>query len=291
MERDRVPLAMIAKPSPAAGHRGHGIGLRHEYFGEIFDGQRPGADWVEVISENFFEPGGRPWAALQRVRRDVPVVIHGVSLGIGNSDPIDDAYLDELRRLIERIEPAAVSDHLCWGAFGGHHSHDLLPLLLTEEVLQHVVERIVWVQERLGRRLAFENVSSYLRFRDSRIPEWQFVAEVARRADCQILLDVNNLIVGAANHGFDPLSYIRALPPERIAHIHLAGHTDCGDHVLDSHVGPVPEAVWSLYRETVELIGPRPTLVEWDEQVPPLSVVAAQAQRAASIEAEVLARG
>ncbi|MCA9669897.1 MAG: DUF692 domain-containing protein, partial [Myxococcales bacterium] len=266
-----------------SSYGGHGISLRHEYYAELLADDSEHAladvDWVEVISENYFEPGGRPWRALERVRRDVPVVIHGVSLGVGNTDRFDERYIEQLRELVARIEPAAISDHLCWGAFGGHHSHDLLPLPFNEACVEHVVARVAWVQERLGCRLMLENVSSYLTYKQSTMSEAEFVAEVARRADCNILLDVNNIIVSAANHGFDPRAYVAALPAERIAHLHLAGHTDKGDYVLDSHVGPVPENVWSLYRHVVSEIGPRPTLVEWDDCVPPLAVVAREARR------------
>ncbi|MCB9556347.1 MAG: DUF692 domain-containing protein [Deltaproteobacteria bacterium] len=270
-------------------YAGCGVGLRHEYFDEIIENGPQGVSWVEVISENFFDPGGRPWRALERVRRDLPVVIHGVSLGIGNADPIDQRYIDQLRRLIDRLEPAAVSDHLCWGAFGGHHAHDLLPLPLTEPVLDYLVDRVQHVQDLLGRRILLENVSSYLTYRQSVLTEHEFLGELARRADCDILLDVNNIVVSATNHGFDPGHYIDALPADRIGHIHLAGHTDKGDYLLDSHVGPVPPCVWQLYRQTIETIGPRPTMVEWDQDVPAFGVVVEQSQRALAITDQVMA--
>lgn len=270
-------------------YSGHGIGLRHEHYGSLIEeGVPAGVGWIEAISENFLTPGGRPWAALEAARARVPVVLHGVSLGLGNVDQLDATYLAQLRALAGRIEPAVISDHLCWGAFGGHHAHDLLPLPFTEEVIAHVVSRIERVQEALGRRLLLENVSSYLRFRGNDMSEAEFVAEVVRRADCGILLDLNNIVVSAANHGFSVESYLDAMPADRVGHFHLAGHTDHGSFILDSHLGPVPEVVWQVYRQAVRRFGPRPTLIEWDEAVPDLSVVVSQARHAARIEGEVL---
>jgi uncharacterized protein (UPF0276 family) len=216
------------------------------------------------------------------------VVCHGVSLGIGSSDPLNEAYLRSLATLIERIEPAWVSDHLCWGSLGGRYAHDLLPLPYTEEALAHVVERVEQVQDRLGRQLLLENVSSYVAYRDDEMPEWEFLSELAHRADCGILLDVNNVYVSAFNHGFSPEAYIDAIPAERIGQVHLAGHTDRGTYLFDSHIGPVPEPVWTLFRRLTERIGPVPTLIEWDENIPPYERVAAEAQRAARMTQEVL---
>jgi uncharacterized protein (UPF0276 family) len=250
-----------------------------------------GVDWFEIVSENFFEPGGRPWAVLERVRAQVPVVAHGVSLGIGDTDPVDERYIRLLRALVERLEPAWVSDHLCWTALDGRRSHDLLPLPYTEEALAHVVARVIEVQERLGVRIALENPSSYVAFAESRIPEHEFLSEVARRADCAILLDVNNVVVSAHNHGFDPHRYVDGIAPERVVQIHLAGHTDRGSYLFDTHVGPVPPEVWDLYRHALRRIGPVPTLVEWDSDVPPLDEVAAQAALARAVEHEEVSRG
>jgi uncharacterized protein (UPF0276 family) len=268
---------------------GHGIGLRTAHYTRLLEEGPASIDWFEIISENFFEPGGRPWAVLERVRRDVPVVAHGVSLGIGDTDPIDAGYIASLRVLIDRVEPAWVSDHLCWGAVGGHRSHDLLPLPYTEEALAHVIGRVCLVQERLGRRIALENVSSYVAFRASAMPEWEFISEVALRADCGILLDVNNVYVSAKNLGFDAAEYIDRIAHERVVQIHLAGHSDRGTFLFDTHVGPVPDPVWDLYRRAVRRCGAVPTLVEWDDAVPPLDVVAAEAARARAIEREELA--
>jgi uncharacterized protein (UPF0276 family) len=269
-------------------HLGHGIGLRTAHFPHIVEHGAAGVDWFEVISENFFEPGGRPWAVLDRVRREAPVVLHGVSLGIGNSDALSEGYLSSLAELARRIEPAWISDHLCWGGYGGHYAHDLLPLPYSEEALAHVVARVERVQERLGRQILLENVSSYVAFRSSTLSEWEFLAEVARRADCGILLDVNNVLVSAHNHGFSAEAYVDALPIERIGQLHLAGHTDTGTYWFDSHVGPVPPAVWALHERVVARAGPLPTLVEWDEAVPPFEVVAAESRQAAERERRTL---
>ena len=267
---------------------GHGIGLRTAHFPQYLAQGAAGVDWVEIISENFFEPGGRPWTVLEKVRAEVPVVAHGVSLGIGSIDPPSDAYLDSLRSLIQRIEPAWVSDHLCWGGYRGKYAHDLLPMPYTEESLAHVVERTKRVQDRLGRQILLENVSSYVAYRGSEMPEWEWVTEIARRADCGILLDVNNVYVSAFNHGFAAETYIDAIPADRIGQVHLAGHTDRGTYLFDSHIGPVPDPVWALFRRLAARIGPVPTLVEWDEEIPPYEVVVADSLRAAEMTREVL---
>jgi uncharacterized protein (UPF0276 family) len=267
---------------------GHGIGLRTTHFPQYLAQGAPGVDWVEIISENFFEAGGRPWTVLEKVRAEVPVVAHGVSLGIGSIDPPADAYLDALSTLIQRIEPAWISDHLCWGGYGGKYAHDLLPLPYTEESVAHIVERTKRVQDRLGRQILLENVSSYVAYRGSEMPEWEWVTEIARRADCGILLDVNNVYVSAFNHGFAAETYIDAIPADRIGQVHLAGHTDRGSYLFDSHIGPVPDPVWALFRRLTRRIGPVPTLIEWDEEIPPYEIVVADSQRAAAMTREVL---
>jgi len=271
---------------PDCAPLGHGIGLRPKHYPRILDGQR--ADWFEVISENFMIPGGRPLAVLERVRADTPVVLHGVSLSIGSTDALNLAYLDDLARLIARIEPAWVSDHLCWGSHGRRYAHDLLPLPYTDEAIDHVVGRVRQVQDRLGRRILLENVSSYVAFRHSTMPEWAFISAIAERADCGILLDVNNVFVSAVNHGFRAGDYLAGLPADRIGQIHLAGHSDHGTHLLDTHDAPVRGEVWDLYRDAVRRFGALPTLVEWDDHVPPIEDVLAEAERARGAEAEVL---
>ena len=269
---------------------GHGVGLRREHFERVLEGPCR-VDWFEVISENFMVAGGRPLHVLERVRRERPVALHGVSLSIGSSDPLDGDYLDRLAELADRVEPAWISDHLCWTGVGGHNAHDLLPLPYTEEALAHVVGRVAAVQERLGRRIALENVSTYLRFAGSTLPEWEFLAQVATRADCGILLDVNNLFVSAHNHGFDPHKYLEAIPAERIWQLHLAGHSDRGSHLLDTHSRPVADAVWDLYRAATCRVGAVASLVEWDEQVPDWETLEAESLRAARIRRETLGGG
>jgi uncharacterized protein (UPF0276 family) len=269
----------------AVPYLGHGVGLRPPHFPRLWDGTAR-VDWFEAISENFMVPGGRPLAALERARALAPVVLHGVSLSIGSTDPLDEGYLAALRALIARCEPAWVSDHLCWSGAGGHHAHDLLPLPYTEEALAHVVARVIAVQERLDRQILVENVSSYLTYAHSTLAEWEFLGAVAERADCGLLLDVNNVYVSAVNHGFSPTAYLEGLPAGRVGQIHLAGHTDMETHLLDTHDGPVADAVWHLYRAAVRRFGRVSTLVEWDEHIPDLDVVCAEAERAREIEAE-----
>jgi uncharacterized protein len=267
---------------------GHGIGLRPSHYSRLLEHGASGVGWFEAISENFFELGGRPRAVLERVRRDVPVVLHGVALSIGGADPLNGEYLSSLQRLIEHIEPAWVSDHVCWGSADGRYSHDLLPIVYSEAALEHVIERVERVQERLQRRILLENISAYLRFAESRIPEPQFINEVTLRTSAGLLLDVNNVYVNSQNLGFDAHAYLDELRPGSVLQIHLAGHTVQPDFILDSHVGPVPDPVWELYRHALRRFGRVPTLVEWDEAVPELEVVLAEARRAQAVELELL---
>jgi len=245
-------------------------------------------DWFEVISENFMIAGGRPLQILEKARELAPVVLHGVSLNLGGTDPLRQDYLAELESLIRRFAPAWVSDHLCWGAIGGRFAHDLLPLPYTEEAVRHVAARIRQVQDRLGRRILVENVSSYLTYTISSMPEWGFLTAVAEEADCGILLDVNNIYVSAINHGFSPLEYLSGIAVERVGQIHLAGHSSSGDLLIDTHDHPVTAPVWQLYREAVRRCGPVSTLVEWDDQIPSFEELMAEANRAREIESEVI---
>ncbi|MEM6990813.1 MAG: DUF692 domain-containing protein [Myxococcota bacterium] len=265
---------------------GHGVGLRLSHYDRALAGDvGRDVDWVEVISENFFgpggaAPGGRPRAVLERVRADVPVVLHGVSLGPGGVDAPDPRYLATLRALCDWISPAWVSDHLCWGTSGGHHAHDLLPLPYTEEALAVSVRHIEATQEALGRQILIENVSSYVTYRHSTMPEWEFLSEVARRADCFVLLDLNNIIVSADNHDFDAGDYLAAIDGARVRQFHLANHTETATHRFDDHRGPVPEVVWSLFERALRRFGPVSSLVEWDEDVPPWETLVAQRDEA-----------
>lgn len=260
-----------------------GIGLRAPHYDEAIE-HKPAVGFLEVHSENYFGSGGVPLEILQRLRVDYPLSLHGVGLSLGSADALSSAHIERLRSLITRYEPFAVSEHLCWSSINATHLNDLLPLPYTDEALTHVCARIDEAQTRLGFTILMENVSSYLRFSHSTIPEWEFLAEVSRRTDCGILLDVNNVYVSARNHGFDPQTYIDAIPAEAVGEIHLAGHTvrrfDEGELLIDTHDAPVSEPVWSLYRHTIERIGPKPTLIEWDTNLPPLHVLVGEASRA-----------
>ncbi len=266
---------------------GHGVGLRTQHFPQLLAAPPP-VDWVEAISENFLAAGGRPLAVLEKVRREVPVVLHGVALSLGAVDPLSERYLADLARLVRRIEPVFVSDHLCWGTHRGSYVHDLLPLPYTEEALAHVAARVGAVQDRLGRPLLLENPSAYVAARDSTMTEWEFLAALCRRTGCGVLLDVNNVWVSSRNLGFDPGAYLDGIPVDGVGYFHLAGHTDRGAYLLDSHAAPVPPEVWGLYRRAVRRFGRVPALVEWDDLVPPLEVLVAESRRAAALEAEEL---
>jgi uncharacterized protein (UPF0276 family) len=248
---------------------GFGLGLRTEYFESILS-DPPQVDWFEITSENFMVAGGKPRHYLDRIRERWPLVMHGVSMSIGSTDPLDFEYLRGLRQLAREIEPAWVSDHLCWTGVDGINSHDLLPLPYNEEAIAHVVGRVQQVQEFLGREILLENLSSYVEFRQSDMPEWEFVAQVARRSGCRILLDVNNIQVSARNHGFDPHDYLAGIPGDRVWQIHLAGHSDYGDYCIDTHDHAVPTEVWSLYENAIRRFGPVSTMIERDDDFPPL---------------------
>ena len=270
---------------------GHGIGLRRNHYERLLSGDPTRIDWLEAISENFMVPGGRALDILTRVRKRYPVVLHGVSLSIGSTDPLDERYLDDLLSLAKRIEPAWISDHLCWTGVGGHNAHDLLPIPYTEEALDHVVSRVLRVQERLGRPIALENPSSYVAFSASTIPEWEFLAEVARRSGCGILLDVNNIYVSSRNHRFDPSSYLDGIPAEKVWQFHLAGHSDKGAYLLDTHDHAVPDPVWELYRDAVRRYGSVSTLIEWDDQIPEFDRLEEESERARRLHQDVIGEG
>ncbi|WP_197411772.1 MULTISPECIES: MNIO family bufferin maturase [unclassified Sphingopyxis] len=275
---------MDSKTAPSPGF---GLGLRPEHYGE-FLGQPQPVDWLEIISENYMVPGGKPLAMLDRVRADYPVVMHGVSLSIGSAEPLDHDYLRDLKVLAGRVEPLWISDHLCWTGINAHNTHDLLPLPYDAPALDCVVDNIGRVQDFLGRRILIENPSSYVTFRSSDRSEWDFLAEMAERADCLLLLDVNNIYVSARNHGFDPQDYLAGLPADRIQQIHLAGHSDMGDYVIDTHDADVCDAVWDLYGDAVRMFGPVATMIERDDHIPPLPDVIAELDRARALAAQVL---
>jgi uncharacterized protein len=254
---------------------GFGLGLRTPHYEAILSEPHP-IDWLEVITENYLVPGGKPLDYLERIRRRFPLVMHGVSLSIGSTDPIDFEYLRQVRALAARIEPHWISDHLCWTGIEGKNLHDLLPLPYTEEALSLVVSRVGQVQEALGRQILLENVSSYLTFHASEMSEWEFLNEVAARADCNILLDINNIYVSSVNHGFDPMTYLLAMPKSRVRQFHLAGHSDMGGHLIDTHDHPVAAAVWDLYAQAVALFGAVPTMIERDDNIPALAELVAE---------------
>lgn len=269
---------------------GFGVGLRTEHYEDVLgDGPRR-VDWFEAISENYMDSGGRPLHVLEEVRRDYPVALHGVSLSLGSADDLSVRYLRNLRALVQRIEPVLVTDHLCWTAVNGRALYDLLPLPYTEEALAHVVRRVRHVQDWLGRRILLENPSTYIQFRHSVMTEWEFLAAVAEQADCGILLDVNNVYVSATNHGFDPIRYIDAIPPARVGQLHLAGFTDMGTYLFDTHSAPISDAVWRLYAHAVERFGAGSTLVEWDADIPAFDRLCAEAAHAREIAEEVYER-
>lgn len=286
------PRALTARAPRAADapFLGVGVGLRPKHYPRILAAPDPGelgVDFFEAISENYMVPGGRPPRVLEAVRAAFPVVFHGVSLNVGSADPLDGAYLAELAALARRYEPAWISDHLCWTGVRGRNLHDLLPLPCTEDVLAHVAERVQRVQDQLGRRIALENPSSYLAYQSDTMPEWEFLARIAERADCGILLDVNNVFVSAHNHGFEPLGYLAGIPAERVFQIHLAGHSEAGALLIDTHDHPVRDEVWALYEAALRRLGPVSTLIEWDDRIPELEVLAREAARAREILARV----
>ncbi|HUN26215.1 MAG TPA: DUF692 domain-containing protein [Steroidobacteraceae bacterium] len=275
--------------SAASAVRGFGLGLRSEHYGAVL-AERPRIDWLEVLSENYLLPGGKPLHYLERIRERYPLVMHGVSLSIGSASRLDRGYLRALKGLAARFEPAWISDHLCWTGIEGINLHDLLPLPYTEEALRHVVRRVREVQDFLGRRILIENVSSYLAFACSQMTEWDFLARLAEEADCEILLDVNNIYVSSVNHGFDPLAYLEALPLQRVRQFHLAGHSDRGGFIVDTHDAPVAEPVWTLYAAAVARFGNVPAMIERDARIPPLGELVAELDRARAVAGAALAR-
>jgi uncharacterized protein (UPF0276 family) len=271
-----------------------GVGLRAPYYRDFLE-ERPAVGWLEVHPENYFVSGGKPLYFLERIRSHYPLSLHGVGLSIGSTDPLDIDHLNKLKELIKRFEPGFVSEHLAWGSVDGRFHNDLLPLPYTEEALEHMAGRIDQVQDYLGRQILLENISSYLEYEISSIPEWEFITTLAGRTGCGLLLDINNIYVNACNHGFDPDIFLNAIPGDLVQEIHLAGFTlntfEDGRILIDTHSRPVCEEVWALYRRAIRRFGPRPSLIEWDSELPPLSILLAEARRADSIlQGEAYAR-
>ena len=245
---------------------GFGLGLRAPHFEQII-AEKPAVDWFEIISENYFVAGGKPWHYLNKIRSDYPIVMHGVSMSIGSTDAINKDYLNQLKNTIARVEPQWVSDHLCFTQVGGINSHDLLPMPYTNEALEHLVNKISQVQDYLGREMIFENVSSYLTYNASQMSEWEFLAQLHKQTGCKFLMDVNNVYVSARNHDFNAMDYLSAIPSTAIAQIHLAGHQDFGTHIIDTHDEDVPDAVWDLYAQYAKTLGPVSTMIERDDNI------------------------
>ncbi|WP_299772669.1 DUF692 domain-containing protein [uncultured Pseudoteredinibacter sp.] len=267
---------------------GFGLGLRTDHFEEVLQ-TNPKVDWFEVISENFMVAGGKPRYYLQQVRERYPIVMHGVSMSLGSTDPLDMDYLKRLKSLVDEVQPAWISDHLCWSQLGGVNSHDLLPMPYTEEALKHIVGNIKQAQDFLGRQMLIENVSSYISYRESAMTEWEFYSAVVEEADCLMLLDINNIYVSARNHHFDAEQYLAAINPQRVRQMHLAGHSDYGDYIIDTHDHPVVDSVWQLYAKAIERFGPVSTMIERDDDIPALSELIEELNQARQISAETLA--
>jgi uncharacterized protein len=268
---------------------GLGLGLRTVHFPYILE-HHPPVDWFEIISENFMDSGGRPRYVLEQIAERYHVVMHGVSLSIGSTDPLNFEYLEKLKRLADVVGARWVSDHLCWTGVAGLNAHDLLPIPLNEQTLKHVVARVRTVQDFLERPLVLENPSTYVTFADSTMSEWEFISRMALDTDCGLLLDVNNVYVSSVNHDFDPAEYIRSVPHRRVVQFHLAGHTNCQTHLIDTHDGQVIDPVWELYRLAHQLTGGASTLLEWDAKIPPFPVVHAEVLKARNYMTAALSR-
>ena len=279
----------MAADKPANRHPclGYGLGLRKEHYETVL-AERPGVDWFEIISENYMVEGGKPLDYLTRIREHYPMVMHGVSMSIGSTAPLNLDYLKQLKALIKRVQPAWFSDHLCWTGVNGVNLHDLMPLPYTEEAVLHVADRVSQVQDFMGRQMLLENVSSYISYGDSQMSEWEFLREVAERADCLILLDINNIYVSAFNHNFDPLAYLQGIPAGRVCQFHLAGHSHEGNLIIDTHDQPIADPVYELYAAAVQYFGQVSTMIERDDHIPPLSVLIDELEQVRRIAADQL---
>lgn len=268
---------------------GFGLGLRTQHY-EYICHHNPDVDWFEIISENYMVAGGKPKYYLHQIKEKYPLVMHGVSMSIGSSDPLNFNYLKELKTLINQVKPKWISDHLCWTGVHNINSHDLLPLPYTEETINHVVNRINQVQDFLGQQILFENVSSYLSYKDSTMTEWEFINQIANESNSLILLDINNIYVSARNHGFDPLEFINNIDKNRVQQIHLAGHSDAGDYVIDTHDNDVAQAVWTLYQAALSRFGAISTMIERDDNIPEFNELYAELSHAKDLAQNFLAK-
>ena len=266
---------------------GFGLGLRPDHYQTILE-EKPSVDWFEIITENYMVPGGKPLYHLDKIRALYTMVMHGVSMSIGSTDPLDLDYMRELKELIKRVEPKWVSDHLCWTGVTHKNMHDLLPLPYTEEAIQHIVSKIQQIQDFLNQRILIENLSSYVTYKQSCMTEWEFINEIVQRADCLILLDVNNVYVSSVNHEFKPEDYINAMPCDRVYQIHLAGHSNEGDCIIDTHDAAIIDPVWDLYAKTIKRLGPISTMIERDNNIPPLNDLLLELNQARKIANSVL---
>ena len=262
---------------------GFGLGLRTEHYQEVLEQQPREIDWFEIISENYMIDGGKPLYFLDKIRQDYPMVMHGVSMSIGSTDPLNFDYLKQLKTLIDRVQPMWFSDHLCWTGVDHKNMHDLLPLPYTEQSVQHIADRISRVQDYIGQQMLIENLSSYITYTSDAMSEWEFLSAVAERADCNLLLDVNNIYVSSFNHQFDAMEYLQGIPADRVWQHHLAGHQNTGNLIIDTHDEPIIDPVWELYEKTAQLLGPVSTMIERDGNIPPLSEVIAELNRAREI--------
>lgn len=279
----------VTDKSPSANAcLGYGLGLRVDHYDDVLK-HRPPVDWFEIISENYMVDGGKPLHYLDRIRELYPMVMHGVSLSIGSSAPLDLKYLAALKTLMRRVEPAWVSDHLCWTGVAGTNLHDLMPMPYTEEAIAHVAERVRQVQDYLGTRILLENVSSYVTYQSSRVSEWEFLTAIVERADCLILLDINNIYVSSHNHGFDARHYIDAIPVDRVQQFHLAGHSHNRNLIIDTHDQPVPDPVWELYSYALQRFGEVATMIERDDNIPPLDDLLTELSSARELAQRALA--
>src|SRR3954465_3044531 len=288
-EHSTGAIAERPMPSDKPPFLGFGLGLRAQHYDEILNGTPP-IDWFEIIRETYRLPGGQPLRVLERIRARYPVVMHGVSLSIASTAPPDFDYLQNLRELVTRVEPQWVSDHLCWTGVHGKNLHDLLPIPYTREALDHVVGRVNLVQDFLGRPIALENVSTYVQFKNSEMTEWEFLTELSRRSGCWLLFDVNNVYVSAFNHGYDPLTFLNGIPADRVVQLPTDGHSLMGPHIIDTHDHPVCEDVWDLYAAALRRFGRISTMIERDDNIPPLDELVAEVNRTREMAANILPR-